>query len=78
MSTEKLTEESKEDIIIAKNTEFWHTVDELTPPIGRNVWVTTKPYCNTPTVRLDSWNGGTWKHHRYRNCYWAYPISRKR
>lgn len=61
--------------------EFWHTVDELEPPIGKTVWTTTDPFKNIPVVRGDSWSGsGTgWRHHDWNEkVYWAFPISRKK
>ena len=60
--------------------EFWHTVNELEPPIGKTVWTTTDPFKSIPVIRSDSWNGpGTgWRHHGFgKNVYWAFPISKK-
>ncbi len=58
---------------------FWHTVKELEPPIGKNVWTTSNPFYKVPTVRINSWDGKEWRFYMCCNkddMYWANPISR--
>lgn len=61
--------------------EFWHTTDELEPPIGKNVWTTLDPFRSAPKIRLGCWNGSNWgdsyKSDPWRKVYWASPINRK-
>lgn len=58
---------------------FWHTVDELEPPIGKSVWTSNDPFKAIPKIRSDAWNGSKWNHyHKYGKCYWAFPITRKK
>ena len=58
------------------NEEFWHTVDELEPPEGKNVWTTNNPFISTPKIRLNSWDGVKWRHWYSGIIYWANPIKR--
>lgn len=58
--------------------EFWHLPEELEPPIGKNVWTTTRPWSAVPCIRADSWNGKTWRNHGSTGkVFWAYPITRR-
>ena len=61
------------------NREFWNTVDELEPPVGKNVWTTANPFNKAPTVRINSWDGKRWRFYmcvNERDMYWALPINR--
>ena len=58
---------------------FWHTVDELKPPIKELVWTTSNPFRKVPVIRGDSWDGTRWRHNGLKkNIYWGMPINREK
>lgn len=58
-------------------SKFWHTVKELEPPEGKNVWTTENPFISAPKIRLNSWDGFKWRYGYEDSTYWAFPINKK-